>query len=227
MNEMFSIYKSKADLYDSLIHHEDYENNLSSFLNSHIKFSGKTVCEFGVGTGRVTEYYINKVNNATLCDSSQHMLDTAKIKLNTNNHKIIYKILDNKMISSLQNSFDITIEGWSFGHLISENDDTCDYWSNKLINDCKSISKTIIIIETLGTNVDTPKAPSRLLDHFYQTLKDNKFQEHIITTDYRFDNSTDAAEVLGAFFGEEMKNRITKENKNIIKEFTGIWIYNS
>ena len=226
MNEMFSIYKSKADIYEALINHEDHKNNLSHFLNTYIDFTGKTICEFGVGTGRVTANYIDKIDNATLCDLSQHMLDTAQIKLHRNNHKIIYKLLDNKNIASLADHFDITIEGWSFGHLVSEKDDTCDYWSNKLINDCKSISKTIVIIETLGTNVENPKAPSHLLDHFYQTLKENNFQEHIINTDYCFDDVNQAADILGAFFGEEMKRNIKKENKTMIKEFTGIWIYN-
>jgi hypothetical protein len=227
MNEMFSIYKSKSDLYELLITHEDYERNLSDFLNANIDFSGKTVCEFGVGTGRVTVDYIDKIRHATLCDLSQHMLDVAQMKLNSDKDKIIYRLFDNRNIPTLKEHYDITIEGWSFGHLVSEKEETCDYWSNKLITDCKCLSDTIVIIETLGTNVENPKAPSRLLDHFYQVLRSKGFQEHIVSTDYRFEDSHQAAEVLGAFFGEEMKERIRRENKAIVKEFTGVWVYNS
>jgi len=54
MNKMETIYQQQANLYDVLVSHEDYNNNLFQFLNANIDFTNKTVCEFGVGTGRVT-----------------------------------------------------------------------------------------------------------------------------------------------------------------------------
>lgn len=76
---MFEVYQSYSDLYDELVNHEDYNNNLYTFLNNNIKLENKFVCEFGVGTGRVTRNYIEKVQKAYLYDNSQHMIDKAKV----------------------------------------------------------------------------------------------------------------------------------------------------
>ncbi|HGJ67444.1 TPA: hypothetical protein ENS27_18940, partial [bacterium] len=35
MNQMFDIYNNYADLYDELVNHEDYKNNLRTFLNDN------------------------------------------------------------------------------------------------------------------------------------------------------------------------------------------------
>ena len=51
---MFKIYQNYSDLYDELVNHEDYNNNLYKFLNDNIQWENKVVGEFGIGTGRVT-----------------------------------------------------------------------------------------------------------------------------------------------------------------------------
>ena len=35
----------------------------------------------------------------------------------------------------------------------------------------------------------------------------------------------EAAKTMGAFFGDSMKNDIIQKQLNVIKEYTGIWIY--
>ena len=42
MSNMFEIYKNQADIYDALVSHEDYKNNLSSVLNSEVDFLDKS-----------------------------------------------------------------------------------------------------------------------------------------------------------------------------------------
>ena len=58
---MFKVYQNYSDLYDELVNHEDYNNNLSKFLKNNIQWENKIVGEFGIGTGRVTRNYIDKV----------------------------------------------------------------------------------------------------------------------------------------------------------------------
>lgn len=227
MNQMFEIYNNYANLYDELVNHEDYKNNLANFLNQNIDWKDKSVYEFGVGTGRVTKYYIEKVNKAILCDNSQHMLDKAKINLKSNNHKIRYLCLDHKNIDTIQEKLDIVIEGWSFGHLIVNERNNKDYWINKLISESVRIAtEKVIIIETLGTNVKKPNPPGEILSYFYEKLEANGFKKYIIETDYKFNDYIEAANILGSFFGENMKNQIINDQSEIIKEYTGVWILN-
>jgi ubiquinone/menaquinone biosynthesis C-methylase UbiE len=224
MNKMETIYQQQANLYDLLVSHEDHNNNRVKFLNTKTDFTNKTVCEFGVGTGRVTKTYIEKIQSADLFDRSIHMLEQTQINLKNYMGKITINELDNKNIDQIVKNYDISIEGWSFGHLISENADTVEYWSNKIIDELKRISKTIIIIETMGTNCENPFPPNTNLKNFYMLLRGNGFNEYIINTDYKFENSEQAQYILGSFFGEQMKEEIRKNNLVTIKEFTGIWI---
>jgi len=152
------------------------------------------------------------------------MLEQTKINLKNHIDKILVSECDNQNIDKVKKHYDISIEGWSFGHLISENADNVDYWSNKLINDLKRLSKKIVIIETMGTNCEESFPPNTSLETFYTILKGNGFKEYIINTDYKFENTEQAQYILGSFFGEKMKEDIKMNNLVTIKEFTGIWI---
>ena len=221
---MDNIYRNEADLYDVLVSHEDYQHNLFEFLNSNIDFVDKTICEFGVGTGRVTKTYIDKVKSADLFDRSKKMLEQSKYNLANKMNKITLKEFDNRNLDRIERNYDISIEGWSFGHLISENSDNVEYWSTRIIDELKRISSKIVLIETLGTNVEKPFPPNQSLSTFYNLLKENGFNEYIINTDYKFESIEQAEYILGSFFGKEMKEDIRKGKKSIVKEFTGIWI---
>ena len=118
MSKMFDVYQNYSDLYDELVNHEDYENNLYKFLNDNIQWENKVVGEFGIGTGRVSKNYIDKAQKLYAYDNSQHMIDKAKENLLKWADKIEYEVLDNSKINSIENTFDIIIEGWSFGHLV-------------------------------------------------------------------------------------------------------------
>ncbi len=52
MPSMQEIYNNYSLQYDELVNHEDYNNNLSNYLLEKFNFSGKTIIELGVGTGR-------------------------------------------------------------------------------------------------------------------------------------------------------------------------------
>ena len=225
MANMFEVYQNYSDLYDELVNHEDYNNNLHKFLNNNIQWKNKVVCEFGVGTGRVTKNYINNVQKAYVYDNSQHMIDKAKANLSKWSDKIVYSILDNNKINTIENKYDIIIEGWSFGHLIVQ-DNNQNESIQMLISETKKRAKEIIFIETMGTIVETPNPPGEKLSKFYHELVNNGFTEYIIKTDYKFSNYEEAGRIMGGFFGDTMKNDIIRRKLEVIKEYTGIWIYN-
>ena len=224
MDQMFEIYKSKADLYDALVNHEDYQNNLPSFLNEKIDFAKKTICEFGVGTGRVTKYYLDKVFKAQLYDVSTHMLERAGANPQEFKHKINFEVLDNNELFKLNEQYDIAIEGWSFGHLITQDSDLNIKIISDLMDNCIRIAKKVVIIETLGTNVEKPKPPSVGLNQFYEYLTNNGFKEYVVKTDYKYETIEQAQYVMGSFFGTGMEASIKEKNSTIIPEFTGVWI---
>lgn len=225
MANMFEVYQNYSDLYDELVNHEDYNNNLYNFLNNNIQWENKIVCEFGVGTGRVTKKYINNVQKAYVYDNSQHMIDKAKVNLSKWSDKIVYSILDNNEISTIENKFDVIIEGWSFGHLVVQDNENQNKWMEMLITESRKRAKEVIFIETMGTKVETPNPPGEKLSNFYKELVKNGFKEYIIETDYKFNNYEEAGRIIGSFFGDSMKNDIIRNKLEVIKEYTGIWIY--
>ena len=225
MSDMFKVYQNYSNLYDELVNHEDYENNLYKFLNANIQWENKIVSEFGIGTGRVTKTYIDKVQKVFAYDNAQHMIDKAKQNLSEWADKIEYAVSDNKQISSLENKYDIIIEGWSFGHLVVQTNEARNQTIQMLIDETTKRADTVIFIETLGTNVASPNPPGEKLAQFYHALTDNGFEEHIIQTDYKFSSHEEAGRIMGGFFGDSMKNEIIQRKLKIIKEYTGIWIY--
>ena len=93
-----------------------------------------------------------------------------------------------------------------------------------LIDETTKRAATVIFIETLGTNVDSPNPPGEKLAQFYHALTGNGFKEHIIQTDYKFNSYEEAGRIMGGFFGDSMKNDIIQRKLKIIKEYTGIFI---
>ena len=139
-------------------------------------------------------------------------------------------IADNKNLPDLDSIFDVFIEGWSFGHSIMAcaNEDEILHAVNVLLaNATKNLSpgSTVIIIETMGTNTDSAAPPDEKLKFFYETLVDvHGFNQHIISTDYQFSTNEEAAEVMGFFFGDEMKRSVLARGTTTIPEWTGLWV---
>lgn len=221
MTEMYNCFPDK---YEELIMHEDYQNNLCTFLKKTIDWTDKSVYEFGAGTGRLTQYYLEEIQKATIYDNSAPMLEFARQKIN--NTKITISQMDNCQIHTLEKKVDIVIEGWSFGHLITEQQNEAYEWLQYLDSNIKRLAKqNAVIIETMGTNVNVPTVAHSALQVMYSFLKEKQYKKYIIKTDYKFDTYGQAAEIMGSFFDKTMKNDILKRQLSIIQEYTGVWIY--
>jgi ubiquinone/menaquinone biosynthesis C-methylase UbiE len=227
MPSMYEIYDSYSFEYDELVNHEDFQNNLSKKLFEIADFTGKTVIEPGIGTGKVTKLYIEKAKFVFGLDRANHMLERAKMNLSDFSDKISFHNIDNLNIAGINLKADIVIEGWGFGHTINDNELAIKETVKKLLEQCRQVLNPggkIIIIETMGSGTNKPGAPMASLAQFYTILeKDYGFQNEIVRTDYRFDSVEQAARICGFFFGEQFSDYVKSNELKIVPEFTGIW----
>lgn len=229
MPDMYEIYQKHATRYHELVLAEDFENNLGSLLHHLVNWQDLSVLEAGVGTGRVTQIYIAQAATAVCCDQSQHMLDFAQKSLAAYSSKLTFQLADNIDLPDFESTFEVFIEGWSFGHAIMScvHEEEILHLTNKLLaNAIKNLSpgSTVIIIETLGTNVESPNPPNEKINFFYETLvHTHDFSQYVIRTDYKFTANEEAAEVMGFFFGDDMKQSVLARGTSTIPEWTGVW----
>ena len=233
MPEMYEIYDKHADKYEELIQAEDYQHNLPQALHNIIDWNDLAVIEGGVGTGRVTRQYVGQVASSICCDRSQHMLDSAHNILAEHSNKLTFIQAANTDIPKIDQPCDVFIEGWSFGHCASDcnsPEEIQNITPLLLHNATKNLKpgSTIILIETLGTNTESPGAPNDKLKIFYHELENQHgFTLKQIRTDYQFESNDEAARIMGFFFGEKMQQAVHQERgSRIIPEWTGIWTKN-
>lgn len=228
MPEMREIYKKHAGNYDELVNAEDHKNNIAEFLSTTINWSDKVVYEAGIGTGRVTRMYIDSAKRCYGFDRENHMLEQCQLNLNSYANKLKLEVADNLDLTKIDEGVDVFIEGWSFGHTMS--DSGTDYKSvfGKIYDGISSQMESrgvFVIMETLGTNVTEPSVPGKSLENFYRLLEEEyAFTRHTIETDYSFSTVKEAVRVMGFFFGEKMAADIRSSKLSVIPEFTGVWI---
>ncbi|MBN1241374.1 MAG: class I SAM-dependent methyltransferase [Spirochaetales bacterium] len=225
MPSMYEIYDKHAAEYDELVDREDCRGELRDFVTAFVR-PGDRALEAGTGTGRVTALYAERVARALCCDRSAHMLERARARLAAHGATIEHRELGNLELARAADSgpFDLVVEGWSFGHTVSDfsgrEDETCD----ALVAACRAClapGGRLLFLETLGTNSDEPAAPAPFLDAFYRRLEDaHGFSRTVLRTDYRFPSVAEARRVMGFFFGEKMAAGV--EAAEVI-EWTGAW----
>lgn len=225
---MSEIYKKYATEYDKLVTAEDYQNNLTEELLNKIEWDKKIVYEAGIGTGRLSKIYIDKIEKLYGFDREAHMLNRCKKNLKKYSDKIVLNVGENENLPLVKNKAHIFIEGWSFGHTIVENNNDIQSTTVKLLNNINQITtdnSVKILIETLGTNVKDPEINNTDLIEFYSLLEEEyAFVKTIVKTDYKFNDYREAAQIMGFFFGEEMKDKVLESKSAVVPEYTGIWI---
>jgi hypothetical protein len=95
----------------------------------------------------------------------------------------------------------------------------------KWLNEMKRVLRPnsyIVLFESLGTGVESPIKLDHLKD-FYPWLDESGFQNKWIRTDYKFDSVQQALEIADFFFGDDMGEKIKKNNWAILPECTGVW----
>jgi hypothetical protein len=228
MPEMKEIYKKYAVNYDELVLAEDYKKNLNEFFNNEIIWDNKIIYEAGIGTGRVTSIYIDKVKYCYGFDRENHMLKKCANNLSNYLYKLNLEICENTDLSKIPETADVFIEGWSFMHSITENkNDYKSVFDDIYHRICELLKKDgkIILIESLGTNVIEPTIPNIVFENFYLLLENEYgFKKNVIKTDYQFPDFKEADRIMSFFFGDWISSDIMNNKKTIIPEFTGIWV---
>ena len=227
MPEMYEIYDQHAHMYHELVSHEDYRENLRRFLLEKIEWNNKIVYEAGIGTGRVAGIYLPYVKTVYGFDRAKHMIEYASRYLNKYAGKLHLGTGNNKKLPVIDQRPDIFIQGWSFGHLMMDEPQNVSSNTEHLVNQCRAImgnSGVTIFIETLGTFTNEPGAPAKPLEEFYSILEKNGFNRYVLETGYRFNDVQHAADVMGFFFGDVMRDKILAQDKVVIPEYTGVWI---
>jgi ubiquinone/menaquinone biosynthesis C-methylase UbiE len=237
MPSMYQIYEHHAREYDALVSHEDYESHLHDRILERFDWHGAVVVEAGIGTGRVTRSYIDLADEVFGFDRSAHMLKQAADNLAPWAEKLRLDTAVNDAFPVPDGIADLFIEGWAFGHTAMDRPEETQAVVRDLVGEAVRVTKesgTIVLIETLGTNTDTPRAPHPALARFYQELEQAGFTRDVIRTDYRFDSADQAAELCGFFFGEEMRRAVLQRLATlpsrgdvIIPEHTGMWVRRS
>ncbi len=222
------IYTTQAAKYDAMVAREDYQGNLLPALESIRPLAGMDVVEFGAGTGRLTRLLAPLVNSIHAYDQSAHMLEIARpTLLATGMTNWTLQVAENDNLPEPDNGADLAIEGWSFGHATGWNPAGWRDEIGQALSEMQRILKprgTAIILETLGTGSETPQPPSPILAELYAWLENEQgFHHQWLRTDYQFASVNEADDLTRYFFGDELAERIVREQLVILPECTGIW----
>jgi len=222
------IYNHQADLYERLVAREDQHGNIRPALARTRPLSGLAVVELGAGTGRITRLLAPEVKRITAFDISPHMLSVAERKLSRSglrNWRL--GAADNRCLPLKNHAADLAIAGWSLGHSVGWYPESWRHEIGRTLAEMARVLRpdgTIILLETLGTNRETPLPPTPGLAALFDWLeKEHRFQRFWIRTDYRFASVEEAGDLSRFFFGDEMADAILAKGSPIVPECTGIW----
>jgi ubiquinone/menaquinone biosynthesis C-methylase UbiE len=223
-----AIYRGQGELYDRLVNREDYMGNLLPALLDIHPIEGVKVVDLGAGSGRVTRMLSPRAKHIVAIDTSAHMLDIANSRLvETGAHRYSLSVADYRRIPLKDDSVDISIAGWSIGHCISWYDKQWRQLVRMVIEESERVVRpggAIIILETLGTGRSSPVPPSPGLKRYYDLLENEwDFYKTWIRTDYAFLSLSEAITLSKFFFGDELAERVKREELTILPECTGIW----
>jgi ubiquinone/menaquinone biosynthesis C-methylase UbiE len=221
------IYSRHAPRYDALVSREDYLGNILPALEGIQPLAGLDVVEFGAGTGRLTRLLVPLVRSIRAFDVSPHMLLMAEETLQSLGNNWELSVGDNRNMPVDDEVADLTIAGWSLGHLTGWHPDT---WREEIgcaLREMLRIARSdgmAIILETMGTGHEMPSPPTPSLAAYYDVLEtEYGFNYKWIRTDYRFQSLDEANRLTRFFFGDTLADRVLAESLTVLPECTGIW----
>lgn len=226
MPDYETIYQTRAVDYDRLVAREDYQGNIVRAIEAIRPLAGSDVIEFGAGTGRLTSLLAPRVKSIIAYDHSAHMLVVARAKLErTGLHNWHLETADHRAVPAQSHSADLAIAGWTICYTVIDYEQT---WQTELSTALTEMARVlrpggaIMILETLGTGYTEPHPPAELAQ-YYAFLEAQGFARQAIRTDYQFTSVAEAEELTRFFFGDELADRVVREQAVIVPECTGVW----
>jgi ubiquinone/menaquinone biosynthesis C-methylase UbiE len=220
------IYQTEADRYEALIQREDYQQNIPRAIDEIIPVNGLQVLDLGAGTGRLTLMLAPRAKSIRACDASAAMLRVCRARLQASglaNWQVL--VADHRRLPVPDHSADLVTSGWSVSYLAvwhpEHANEQLDQWLAEMQRVLRKAG-TVILFESLGTGNE---APVRLehVEPAYQWLDANGFQSKSIRTDYQFESLEEAEELSRFFFGDELGDKVRRNDWVILPECTGIW----
>jgi ubiquinone/menaquinone biosynthesis C-methylase UbiE len=218
------IYLNEAEQYERLISHQP---NLAATIESIVPYTGLDIIDLGAGTGRLACVLAEKAKSILLLDDSAAMLQVAANKLEKaghNNWRI--QTADNRVIPAADQCADLVVIGWSLCYLSSSNVPDWRHNMELVLHEIKRVlrpSGTCIIIETMGTGVETPM-PYDFLQGYYAALEQEyNFSYHWIRTDYHFATLKEGEQLSRFFFGDDIADNLVQTQSIHLPECAGVW----
>jgi ubiquinone/menaquinone biosynthesis C-methylase UbiE len=220
------IYQSAAERYQALVGREDYEDNLLPAILAIDPLRDKDVIELGSGTGRVSCLIAPIVRTLVASDISYHMLAFGKqrlAELDLDNWHL--SLESHRSLPFARDAADVIIAGWSFCYAAL---DAGEGWQPALEEALAEVERILrpggklILIESLGTGLESSKAPDVLMDYLAY-LDTHGFESNWVRTDYRFKDKAEADDLTTFFFGDLPMPMWETDAGVIVPECTGLW----
>jgi ubiquinone/menaquinone biosynthesis C-methylase UbiE len=220
------IYKTEGDKYEALIAREDYQGNILKSLREITPLEDRIVYDLGAGTGRLACMLAPHVSRIRAFDISEEMLRVCREKFSASgltNWQV--DAADHRQLPVDDHSADLVVSGWSVSYLAVWNPDSWRAELGKWLGEMKRVlrpNSPIVLFESLGTGNESPFELGHLKE-FYPWLDEVGFQKKWIRTDYQFASLQEAEELSRFFFGDELGDRVRKNDWVILPECTGVW----
>ena len=229
MADYQTIYSNHADRYDALVSREDADGNLTRLLVEKLPLEGSDVVEMGCGTGRLTRLIGRSARSVRAFDQVEAMLRTARERTDPAMFpRVGFELGENGALPCESEIADLVVAGWTFGHATGWYPDRWRDVIEGALREARRVlrpSGQLAVIETLGTDQESPSPPRPALAAYYAMLeRDYGFQRFWCRTDYQFESVEEAAELAGFFFGDALAKKIQGHGLTRIPECTGLWV---
>jgi ubiquinone/menaquinone biosynthesis C-methylase UbiE len=220
------IYQTDGDRYEALIAREDYQGNIEKTLDEIVRVEGLDVLDLGAGTGRLAVMLAPRAKTMKAFDLSEEMLRVCRSRFEASglsNWQV--QVADHRSIPVSDGSADLMVSGWSVSYLAVWNPETWKAELEKWMGEMKRVMRPggyIVLFESLGTGNEAPVRLEHLKD-YYPWLDEAGFQNKWIRTDYKFVSVDEAEELSRFFFGDDLGDKVRKNNWIILPECTGVW----
>lgn len=210
------IYRERAEDYDRLVAAEDAGGQLGPAIE-RVAPRLDRVLEVGAGTGRITRLLAARGAEVLAIDRSAAMLRVARRHL----PRAALVVADAAALPVATGWASAAIAGWVLGHQRSWNPDG---WRAAIARCLDEMMRALepggvsIVIDTLGTGVETPRPSAELAEYHAWLQEERGFTRVELRTDYVFASAEEARTLCRFFFGDAMAVHSER-----VPECTGLW----
>lgn len=226
-DHFIDIYHRRARAYERMIDAEDVDGNLWRTLQRLVDFTSKRVVDLGSGTGRLPQLLHRHVASGIALDLHWDMLleNRRQQRLQQFSWPLVQGDLHNLPLPDACAA--VVTAGWAIGHFCGWYGERWPDHVQTALREMVRITQPggdILILETLGTGVRRPAAPTPEHAAYYRLLETEWGFERIeVATDYQFRDVEEALEATTFFFGEALAREIRRHNWSRVPEWTGVW----